>query len=157
MCTYTRIPTVVTLMPKTNKVRDNNAGGEGGEVGRDGSNQKMNKNVPLQISSDLHIILTCSLSNLSSYSPAAPPLVSLLPNALPSHSFILFSHYCALSPTHPLSVSLSLFLPHLNFPGLMFLQECSLPPRHTTGLKEGVWSWWEGSRFWPGFGRKGGF
>lgn len=79
----------------------------------------------------------------------SPSSFSLLPNALPSHSFILFSHYCALSlsPTLALSVSLSPFLPHLNFLGLMFLQECSLPPPHTTGLKEGVWSWWEGSRF----------
>ena len=77
--------------------------------------------------------------------PSSSP--SLLPKAHPSHSFILFSHYCALSPRLPLSVSRSLFLPHLNFPGLMFLQECPLPPWHTTGLKEGVWSWWEGLRF----------
>jgi len=32
-------------MPKTNKGR-NNAGGEEGKAGRDGSNQKLNKNVP---------------------------------------------------------------------------------------------------------------
>ncbi len=135
-------------MPKTNKRKKYNKGGEGGGSGEMGVIKKWIKIFPANLLRSTHYL------NLQPQQPLPPPP----PNA---PHLILLSCFLTivlpLSSTRPLSVSLSPFLPHLNFPGLMFLQECSLPPLHTTGLKEGVWSWWEGLRFWPVLGGKEDF
>lgn len=103
--------------------------------------------------------------NLQPQQPLLTPPHSLSPS-LPHHRtlshLILLSYFVTIvlsfsPPTHPPCVSLSPFLPHLNFPGLMFLQECSLLPLHTTGLWggwRGVSSWWEGLRFLARFGEE---
>lgn len=97
MCTYARIPTVTMLMPKTNKPRGNNAGGEGGGV-------RVIKKWIKMFSANL--LRSTHYLNLQPQQPLQlPPPPSSLPNAPISFFYPIFSLLCSLSL--PLSVSLT--------------------------------------------------
>lgn len=124
-------------MPKTNKRRDNR---------RKGGNQKWIKMLPANLFRSAHYL------NLQPQQPLQ--LLCCFPSppcnpAQRSPISFFWSYFLTIVPSPALhSLCLSPFPSHLNFPGLMFLQECPLPPLNTTGEWEGCWEGgiWEGLR-----------
>lgn len=84
-----------------NKQRDKEAGGEGGEAGRDGSNQKMNKNVSCKSLQ----IYTLSETAVSATSLSPPP-----PRHLMLSHLILLSYFVTIVLSYSSSLCVSLTL-----------------------------------------------